>query len=154
MGDIFVEGVGDEVVLFVSFLILSLSFLTVAALWRRQRREPEHATRTRTEGTPSRSQQVPDCNQAGRETSNGGHAQNTTESDGLRHRFAADSSRSAESPSRTDMLEHVETEEVGVPGGRVLEDAEMTLRLVRAGMAGHPMEVCVTPSCTIDYLRQ
>lgn len=156
MGDVFIEGVGDEVVLFSGFLALSLAFLIVAALWQRQQREPNHGTNTRPEEAPRASQQVADNNQTGRETANTEHVQNRTESEGLRHRLAAASSRGAtNADSSSPRREEVEdTEEGGVAGGRVSEDAEMTIRLVRAGMSEHPLEVCVTPSCTIDQLRR
>lgn len=152
MGDFFIEGVGDEVVLFGGFLALSVVFLTVAALWQRQGGEPNHDRNARPEEFP----QAPQVAQTEREEE---HTQNTTESDGLRHRFTAAPSRgttNVDSPSTRseELRQDVAEDEEGEADGRDHEDAEMTIRLVRAGMPGHPLEVRVTPSCTIDQLRQ
>ena len=154
MGDFLVEGVGDEVVLFVLFLVLSSIFLVVAALWKRgpstiPSSAPEEAA------VPS-SQALTGDSQAAR-TENISHAGNSTESEGLRHRVAPASREAtnvdSRSPAREEQ-EHESLEARGLASGRRSEDAGMTIRLVRAGGQEHTLEVVVTPACTLEELRQ
>jgi hypothetical protein len=183
MGDL-VEGFGDEVVLFVAFLTLSLVFLTLLSYTRRHRTsgsgrgEPEQQDHAQHPEGPNQQQSQGELRTA----------------DGLRHRISATPSAErevqrvlrneqprdsghdgdqqpvsgVESAGRHDGDRGFGTGIGGGIGGgeaRLQSDGseqqpgrttegDINVRLIQPGGPGRAREVCVAPDVTLQYLRR
>lgn len=164
------EGFGDEVVLFVAFLALSLVFLTFLSYWQRKR-------------TPVAAQQRPGAESHAPTVSGNEHEEASTEqlgaagsssaTDGLRHRAHVASTPGGDS-NETNVTSGGGTGGHGggtggcggstgghggsTGGSGTMEDTsgddDITVRLIQAGGPGHAREVCVTANSTMQYLRR
>ncbi len=172
MGDL-IEGIGDEVLLFVGFLVLSLIFLSYFTF--RNRQAPPRPAAAATPPVSSSSGSQPQEEPTGANPNRENHAtqrsgetgSNSDQSyvrplgeDGLRSRFRGTEASSNQSGTNSE------------PGGTTAGDTDIsgddasgrsqdnddgndiTIRLIRAGGSGHAQEIHTTATCTIDYLRR
>lgn len=145
-----IEGVGDEVLLFGVFLLLSLVFLTFISLRGRQQVPP-----------PEQREQSGEHVEL--DTSHDRNRQSSA--DGLRSRFhtAAPTSstwqQSSDSNStgrgeRGSGSDDEEGRGTGDGGDDDGERNEIRIRLIQAGAPGNVREICVHPDITLDQIRR
>lgn len=155
MGDI-IEGVGDEVVLFGGFIILSVVFLIVISLWQR-RRESETPTRESVQDqreSHAHTEEHPNSDEVQDSTSTG----QQSGSEGLRHRSHVTVTPAPSfTPNESESASSTPLQQPGDGGGRGSSDGshrnEITIRLIQAGGPGHAREVSVSPNTTLGDLR-
>lgn len=147
MGDM-LEGFGDEVVLFVAFLTLSLIFLTVFSCFRRPRR-PERTRTPSAETSPAQQLEVHHP------------AASRAVAEGLRHRPQATSlpdgdSRGVEATitSRTVEQQQNNDNESRNDSTEQEYNSEIHIRLIQATGSGDAREVVIAPNTTLEYLRR
>ena len=146
MGDFtFVEGIGDEVVLFVGFLAISVAFLIFVGLWQSR----GQAGAEQSDREPRRPEEADVASVVG--TTEG------TNSEGLlRHRTTTSSTTTSPAVSTTEETGTRQefVEEDRSDGPEEPQNVSFAIRLVIAGRTDHPKEVQVTSSCTVDQIRQ
>ena len=147
MGDM-IEGIGDEVVLFVGFLAFALTFLTWLSC--RQRQQRPHAAPARQQGESHAQQPAP----SPPAESGSGESEPVAGTDGLRHRSHVTSPGDLATDEPRTPSSNVPSHQDG--GGRGTSDgaAEIGVRLIQAGGAGNAREVRVSPNTTLQYLRR
>ena len=154
MGDL-VEGIGDEVLLFVSFLGISLVFLFYVSFWRGQRRPAGGAAPQGPQEPPTATPQddSPNLDQA-----RGG----TGLPDGLRHRPHASVTPDDASREESDSTHQQASSNEGGRGTTPTSPTTtkgagvglISVKLVQAGGPERTQEVSVTPDTTLDHLRR
>jgi len=144
----FILGIGDEVVLFVGFLVLSAVFLILVGLWPRS-------------GARERNSEVTSSPVDGREDESGtpnrapsATVSRETETEGtLRHRSTGFSTEEAhDSPSSRDNDERRQGPVEETDFNR--QNDVFTIRIVKAGSPDQPLEVQVTNSTTVNQIRE
>ena len=155
----FIEGVGDEVVLFCGFLALSFTFITFVSFWKRHRTPADPAT-------AESAQREEHTQPRGEEDITSGHHQNVAGGDGVRSRFnpinPITPSLSTEEVASDQPNDDTESREVPDGGSEFKdgsvpinnEENRMRIRLIRAGGPGHSQEICVSPETTLDFIRR
>ena len=150
-----IQGVGDEVVLFGGFMVLSVIFIIVVSVWQRSR-APATARQEDQEGsvqlqTESHAPQADQSSGVGVDGSASTGQSGGT--DGLRHRpnvATAPDERQSDAPH--DEGGRGSPQAGSGPAGSGEE--EIRIRLIQAGGPGHAREVCVTPHATLGHLRR
>ena len=151
----FIDGIGDEVVLFVGFLALSVIFLILVGLPKRGAREGNNETaipvgRQQDESQPAATTiHAPnETLTVARETETGGSVRHR--STGFSTSDTRDYSASSSGDSNERRRETVEEEETD----SYRQDEAFTIRIVKAGSSDHPLEVQVTNSTTVNEMRK
>ncbi len=150
MGDL-IEGIGDEVLLFVSFLSISMAFLFYVSFLRGERAPVQPQESQHPPTTPPaqpHGETAPSQDQA-RET--------TGPQDGLRHRPHAnappnESEPASENTQRSERGRGTTTTTTPITADT--GSGEITVKLVQAGGPERTQEVLVTPDTTLEYLRR
>ena len=179
--NVMIEGVGDEVVLFGGFLVLSVACLALISIWQRgrtpeaagQAQEPDPGRGRSSEGDNSTPQSQP--NEEVLDADVGLAVGARTElPDGLRHRSRVTPAASAHSTAATTSAEEQQSRSVSrdtlreeEDGGRVSphgdptsnnsssageEDSDISVRLIQAG--GKVQEIRINPGATLGDLRR
>lgn len=177
MGEM-IEGFGDEVVLFVAFLALSLVFLSLITCSRR-RRIPDRAESTRDSEDHAHAQQPAAEGRPEASSDPVGQPQPRAGADGLRHRTHVASTAEevhqqggsgqlgggqlddgSEQQPRGDVRQPSlqpggdQQSSVSSGGQGTTEEGQINIRLIQAGGPGHAREVCVAPTATLQHLRR
>lgn len=155
MGDL-IEGFGDEVVLFVAFLTLSLIFLTVFSCFRRPS-SPDRAPSAEEEHTPQL--EGPEVHPQATEQAPERPGAETGE---LRYRPQAASP--PDYLSRPEATGGTVEQQQDNDGGRQPDTSgrgsadeelgEIHVRLIQATGPGHAREIVVSPNATLQQLRR
>ena len=154
MGDL-IEGIGDEVLLFVSFLAVSVVFLFFVTA-RRSQRTPAPPP----EGQPNLAPAARPPQGVGPDLPTQDQAnENTGIPDGLRHRFhpnvvpgdsqGASDGAQGQPNDESGRVDNEPTE--GIPAST---SNEFTIKLIRAGGPERSEEVRVTRNTTLEQLRR
>lgn len=147
----FVDGIGDEVVLFVGFLLLSVGFLIIIGFLRRGHVVEPEAERDPLEAeAPTR-----------QEEEEASVVNTVPETEGLRHRGTGSGpgtssytsgSNTPNADSLSQETENIHEDEQESTSNQ--NNSSFTIRLVIAGRTDPPKEVRVTASHTMEQIRK